>query len=386
MHSQINYGGVLQTYALQQFLIKEGFDVEVIDYWLSKNNNALTGGIIGQGLRKRQTVWWLAKKIFSNATGLSEIIRRTETYDFIHSSLKLSNHVYAKSAELKSFHYQYEFIVVGSDQVWNYNWFGTPNVFLLSETAAVKKVAYAASFGVKAIPEHRVEEYKTALEKFSYISVREDEGAAIVEKLNLPRPPVVLDPTLLLDSDDWKEILDQKNNDENYYMCYWLGDFSKIYKLLVRLAHEKQTVIKIFGDPSLLRKSYGAVVCCLVRLWLMMHPRMKCCFDAGPKDFLKSFYNSSGVVSDSFHALMFSSIFRKPVKIYINSNFSRKGMSSRITDFAEKYGLTNVVAFEIDGTPIQFEESPYEDFEKSILIDREFSKKVLFQMLEVGDD
>ena len=120
--------------------------------------------------------------------------------------------------------FQGEKIIVGSDQVWNYNCSGNDTTFLLDWCETSKKYSYAASFGVAELPEQQVPFFKEQLSKFRYISVREKTGQDICEKQLGLSAEVVLDPTLLLTKDEWANRFCIQAKDKKYILVY---SFSK---------------------------------------------------------------------------------------------------------------------------------------------------------------
>ena len=100
----------------------------------------------------------------------------------------------------KLFNNKFDYIIVGSDQVWNPYWF--PNIDFLKYIDKKKRISYAASFGVNEIPLNLQYSFKNTLKNMEYISVREDAGAKIIKDLIGKEVPVVVDPTLLLTTED----------------------------------------------------------------------------------------------------------------------------------------------------------------------------------------
>lgn len=355
LHSQINYGGVLQAYALQKFLSDRGLGAETIDYWFSADNNALTGGVTDQGGFSLHMLIRLLRNFFLNGIVISDIFRRKRTRDFLETHLRKSSQVYKSIQDLQKIS-GYDLIIVGSDQVWNYKWFGVPNPFLLSFLEdSIPRVSYAASFGFRELPPERLMEYKQGLSRFSRISVRERQSIDLVSQIAGKDPEWSVDPSLLLTREDWSEMVAGKEPTP-FLMCYWLGDLDRILKLLLELAKNKKMKVALYGDNKILRNAYGPLVSLLARFVLMIHPRIKCCFSSGPLEFLNSVAKCSGVVTDSFHMMMFACIFGKPFKVFVNSADHRKKMSARLIDFAKQCGLEEGVELEIPTSEITLQD------------------------------
>lgn len=209
----------------------------------------------------------------------------------------------------------YEKIIVGSDQVWNYGCTENDESFLLPNIET-KKYSYAASFGVSRLPEKQVEFFREQLSKFRYISVREKTGQNICkEQLGLAAE-VVLDPTLLLTKEEWRELLNIQSNNKKYILFYAFGSNKNLLATAKRLS--KLTGLPIYNISVRVNDFFGN----------------KVIKSAGPKDWVELFYNAAFVVTDSFHATAFSINFNKP---FYSFSYNKRG--SRITDLLNMLGL-----------------------------------------------
>jgi len=363
VHNQINYGGVLQAYALQKYLRDQNYDAELINYWCSRDNSYLDGGIIGKKISFKVLVR-LAIKFLKNGFIYADLKRRKRTIEFLRQHCRIGEKVYRDAEELKSLA-GYDCVIVGSDQIWNPKWHGVPNPFLLDFLPDdMKRISYAASFGVRDIDDDRQDEYANALKKFSSLSVREQEGVEIIKRLTGLDAEWVLDPTLLLAKDDWEELAAQGDNHaKGYVFCYWLGDLRKILRLLCLLAHERKVKIQLFADPHILESSYGKIKSIIARLVLVCMPQIRCRFDAGPLEFVQGICFADAVVSDSFHALMFACVYRKPVKIYLHSAEGRSKMSGRLKDFIRIFEIEGSIEAEVPTNCIDIYLPDYHHFE-----------------------
>lgn len=302
-----NYGNRLQNYALQTALQKIG--CEPISY-----------------VPFRPTYFkYFIKKLLRNESGsisetLSEIHRMKSFLVFDRNFVKTE--VVKESVFNKNLAEQCDYFVAGSDQIWNPNWgkYLYENMFLRFANRN-QRIAYAPSFGVNTIPVEWIEKYAIGLKEFSNLSVREDRGALIVKELIQQDVPVVLDPTMLLSEAEWIRVAKMPTSikkDEKYILTYFLGEISNDCKEYI----ENLNTIHNFKIYSLLDKSDKKL------------------FETGPSEFLALIYNAELVLTDSFHASVFSIIFKKSFIV-----FPRKGMgeemSSRLTTLLEKFSLTN---------------------------------------------
>lgn len=345
LHSQTNYGGVLQAYALQHFLSCNGHEAEVVDYWLDPTNTHL----LGKWLSQSKPLWYRVLRfplsVVRDGFVLSEIRRRKRTIQFLREHIKLSDCSYKTLGELSSIA-GYDAIIVGSDQVWHPFNILTPNPFLLSwlrqDSGRPRKIAYAASFGTGTIPASRTREYHDGLKDFDAIGSREEEGRELVKQLVGRDAVRVLDPSLLLSKKDWLELIPEVKSPrvEPYIFCYWLGDMDKLQPLLESLVKSGKHVKFLTdwkGGRRLFRRNLP------FRLFLLRTRRIQCCFDACPQEFIQLIAQAESVLSDSFHAMMFGTIFEKPMCIVHKSSKAREPMGARLLGFAQEYSIIDVV-------------------------------------------
>ena len=193
---------------------------------------------------------------------------------------------------------KYSDVIVGSDQLWlpvnvvadyyTLNW--VPN--------NINKISYATSFGFSNIDSKYNELYKSFLKRINHLSVREESGVKIVNKLGLDAK-LVCDPTLLLTRNEWEELIDDNRIiNEEYILCYFLGNNIDHRKFAEKL--KKETGLKIVSlNHSDEYVKYSEV-------FADYKP-----YDIGPMDFVNLIKHSKFVLTDSFHATVFSIIFNK---------------------------------------------------------------------------
>lgn len=352
LHSQLNYGGVLQCWALQTALKRLGHEVVVIDRWLDRENHYLE-----RGFNKKSRKWWLkawVRQLFG--TGYLRFwFRVWRTKRFISKNLLLTNYHFHSWDEAPK-DLGVDLVVVGSDQVWNPAfWYG--DAYLMHDAPDVPKVSYAASIGVSQLMDADRPKYLTALQRFKAISCRETEGVEICRDLGLNAVHTV-DPTQLIKASDWSLLIGSSGSlmqKRPILVCYFLGtDLSSVMPHLQAFARERKCRVKVFaGDwvhqpvlamPNTPRRMWR----CLRMNAKLLFSRVKIMEGEGPKEFVKAFSSATWVVSDSFHALMFSAIFNRNCRILAPQNAGRVKMFGRITEFA-KHVSGPLVANDIAG-------------------------------------
>ena len=295
-----NYGGILQAYALQTVLERMGHEVEVFDkpdqihrpLW----RNSMT-------FAKRLALRAIGKSVSLNYQKEHNIRERTKRK---YVNVFIQQHI--KRRELKSYDAissaDYDAIVVGSDQVWRQKFMPKMNVkipfLLFAEGWNIKRIAYAASFGTD-VWEYTVENTnaaKHAIQRFDAVSIREHSGVTLCKDyLDYHDAEQVLDPTLLLDRIDYEHIIEESDSTHKIngsLMCYVLDYtnekrqyISECAKVLDMIPFETNSKYEVKGA------SLEEIVQPPVEQWL------------------RSFRDSSYVITDSFHACVFSILFHK---------------------------------------------------------------------------
>lgn len=282
-HRAVNYGAILQTYALQQALKKEKIESEVIDYRDNKIDNTYK-------LFYNKS----PKRIVRDVMYYTILSKRNKNFQkFIDNNITLSQKKLVNVEQLKSIENNYDKFITGSDQVFNYrltNW--DKNYFLDFVSDNSKKNSYAASFGLEEIPDSEKDEYIRLLNNFNHISVREDTGEKIVKNLTNKKATVDLDPTFLIDKEEWKKIA-IKPKETNYIILFAMQKNDSIMKIATKLA-EKTGCEIIFITDSRKRRVKG-----------------KYKYSLSPEEWLGYFLNARYIVTNSFHGLAFSIIFNK---------------------------------------------------------------------------
>lgn len=346
-HSQLNYGGVLQCWALQTALEKMGHEVVVIDRWFDDSRN-IHNTIYDRMGWMQWVKFWICS--FLGLGYLNRWLRIRATKRFLREWLNLTPYHFVNWEGAPS-DLGVDLLVVGSDQVWHCGDWGDPRPYLLEGAPDILAIAYAASFGMTAIPKHvfskmnEVEAeqiYRIGLGRFKAISCREAAGARLCKELGANAEHVV-DPTLLLDAEDWKPLVDSvkcEAKKKPCLVCYFLSeDIEKAFELLEVFAKARKCCVKIFvnfGKEGLLPfpSSRNKAKTWLKGLEKRIFGGVTICASAGPKEFVRAFADATWVVSDSFHALMFSTVFKKNVRILRPKTEFRQKMFARIEEFA----------------------------------------------------
>ena len=212
---------------------------------------------------------------------------------------------------------EFDIFIAGSDQIWNNR---IQNIrlqdFLLSFAEKGKKNALSASFGVEELTDKEKFYYSPLLSEFSNISVREDTGAKIVKDLTGREVPVLIDPVMMLNAEDWVNVENEPDVEIStpYVLKYFLGsDESNI---------DIWAANNGFLVYDLMNRDNGKLYTC------------------GPGEFISLVRHAALICSDSFHCIAFSIIFSVPFIVY-ERNGKEDYMLSRMRTLLGKFGLNN---------------------------------------------
>ena len=314
MFGNSNYGCLLQCYAVKTILRKNGYESVIL---------VPTRHVAVEAIRK------YTKKVLRYLYGLINIpqhyiYNRLSMMDcFIKTNLdwKYVNTNKLKTGRLND---AYASFCVGSDQIWNpycieYN----PEIVFLPFIDSSHKLAISPSIATGVVPNTFIEACQKYLGDFKYISVREKDGAQLLENVLARHVPVMIDPTLLLDKSDWDRIADQSRikEDKDYLITYFLGE----------VCPERRIII------DELSKKYHLKVISMLDFNDKVH------YAVSPAEFLYLIKNAKLVCTDSFHATVFSLIWEKPFWVF-GKRIKGKAANdngSRIENLLELYGLDN---------------------------------------------
>lgn len=295
-----NYGGFLQEMALQDAIKGLGYECEIIDYEVSQEFNtfSLKRGIKNFSFDKIKKKLTKEKTILLSDSVSDLITKRKRAFD----KYRAHNLVLSKKmsySDLHSIDLNYEQLVCGSDQIWNPD-YNIPAFFLNFGRKDCRKIIYAASIGKDYLSRHQEKIYSKLLEVPDYISVREDSARKLISGITEKNVELVLDPTLLHQQEYWvKKADDSSLNHKNYIFCYFLNLTDEKVKSANEFARRNNC--EIIAIPYLHNEmeEYSEKL------------EGKLLSEVNPADFLNLIRNAEAVITDSFHATVFSIIFQK---------------------------------------------------------------------------
>ncbi|HAT4243749.1 polysaccharide pyruvyl transferase family protein [Clostridium perfringens] len=340
-----NYGNRLQNYAVQEILKKKGFIVETL------KNNEFSNFRKNYLLRKIRYSW-------NSSTYSKDLLRKNNFEEFnkkiIFSEKKINP--FSKC--------NYDYVIVGSDQVWNPNFSRLSDVDLLTFAEPKKRISFSASFGVEQLPEDISNKVAKEFKKFKGISVREDKGKDIINKMiERSDVEVLIDPTMMLTKEEWSVVSKKPNVElsKPFILRYFLSKPNvSVEEKINKIADENNMEIIDVLDP-----------------------KTKEIFSSGPSEFLYLISHSSLVCTDSFHACVFSILFDKPFLVFErNGNINK--MNSRIVTLLNKFKLQD----KLPGNVLDDDIFNHNYFEanKILEVEREKVSKFLDKYIEDNDE
>ncbi len=308
-----NIGNRLQNYALQEILREFNCDVYTPYYFAPeedtlkkriKNRIRIILGILKVTHYRESYLIFLRKKKFKKFDDL-----------YIQSHFKISfDALYMRDWSM------YNYAIVGSDQVWH-KWSGNEkelDFFYLRFFPGEKCIAYAPSFGFEEFPPADKEQHIEGIRHIGSISARELAGKHLIESVRKEDIPVVLDPTLLLTKEKWLKLskMPKKYINSEYILVYFLGEKRKYWDNIVSFAEQNRWKIINICDKE-----------------------NELFFDIDPNEFLWLISNSKYVLTDSFHACVFSILFHVDFTSFKRQQNGFTNMYDRIENLLEQFKL-----------------------------------------------
>ena len=303
-----NYGNRLQNYAVQECLKKFNNLVETI-------SNI-------KGRYGKKIIIYKIKDIVKKLPLINKKYTRYNNFMKFNKNINCSkyhideNHMHDDLGE------KYDCFFSGSDQVWNPNFNRLSDIDFLTFASKNKRNSFSASFGIDEIPDKLKGYYKNNLLQMNNISVREDRAKEmIVELTGRNDVEVLVDPTMLLNADEWDKVSkkpEQIKEEEKYILNYFLGELSDSRKSEIeRIAKENN--------------------CKIINIMDKRDPF----YVSGPSEFLYLEKNAFLICTDSFHSSVFAILYNRPFIIFDREQEGLKSMNSRIDTLIEKFNLKN---------------------------------------------
>ena len=336
-----NYGGLLQAYALQKVLKDMGHEVWFI------NRSSKEPSFVRQcaSLGKRIILKYVLKKstypiFIFNPTKEEEMIIGVYTNQFVKKHFPCITEKIIRNKDMICLNKEgFDAYVVGSDQVWRPGY--SPcitNYFLdfVEKDTKIKRIAYAASFGVSnwEFTEKQTADCSRLAKYFNAISVREDSGMDLCHKYLGVNAVHVLDPTMLLGTEDYIHLLDNEGKSTGNMMTYILDKTDEKEHMINDVAEKLKLLSYSVMPNKMLTKETRAEI-------------EECIYPPVTK-WLRGFIDAEFVVTDSFHGCVFSILFNKPFIVIGNPKRGMSRFNSLLKLFELENRLINITETKYD--------------------------------------
>lgn len=294
-----NYGNRLQNYAVECILKNMNFNANTI--W--EKNKININMKIKEKIKKilPLKIQWRRKQAFEKFT--NENTNKIEC-GYIKEEIE-----------------KFDYIVVGSDQIWNLKWQLYRNK-VLTEIDQNKIIAFSPSFGVSEVEKDKYDWYKKIITNIPYLSVRENRGKELIYELTGRNDvEVLIDPTMLLTPKEWDVVAKKPKflkEGKKYILNYFLGELPEEWNNEInRIAKENDcSIINLLDKNGIF-------------------------YECGPSEFLYLEKNAFLVCTDSFHSCVFAILYGNPFIVFDRKDKKEDNMNSRIDTLLEKFELND---------------------------------------------
>lgn len=301
-HWATNYGAVLQAWALQNYLMSIDLDAELIDY-------------VPKGLQASLLRCIKTKYPHEMRRRFDDYIKERNIEIFRKKYLRRSSVRYVDKAELLNTPPRYDYYISGSDQIWNpfFTMNGqrgiTLSYFLDFAPMNAERIAFSSSFGLSHIPDEMRKAIQPELSKYSKISTRESAGVDILKSMAIDGV-LTADPSLLLQADAYKSLLENEEQEDGGLFFYCLHGHRKDALRIVRNYADNES-LKLIEDDN-----------------------------KGIEAWLNHILNAEFVITNSFHGVVFCLLFHTPF-VAFEKKSEKRNMGGRITTLLKNVGLNN---------------------------------------------
>lgn len=377
-----NYGTNLQAYALYKSLTRLGYQVRLLHefdrgdfHWygrLHKKLRLFVGKLKGKAS-------WIEPKWGKHPLKMKRV------HEFEHRFIPMAQEICSQK-DWEAHQDQTDCFVVGSDQVWN-PYYLNPFFLLTDVRDDIRKIAYASSVGVPALPVDLQDTYVNAWERFDALGLRKLRTTKMIRKLASTPAVTVVDPTLLNERSDWEQLADKAEPIElpsgtvdlqaEYILAYFVGD-RVAYKNYLQSMQEKTGIATIYLLPmSKTHMDFKSI------------EGLQLIETAGPLEFLNLLRHAAWLCTDSYHACIMSLQFEVPLKVLLRfETRDKKSQNNRLLELIDRYqleeNLWDAQENPLEGETVSFQpmsESNRIKLRKAIEADRQVSLNFLIAAL-----
>lgn len=358
-HAISNYGSLLQSIATQWIIEQEGYECEIIDYVRDDEHYS----VVDRAFLKNKPEWNnnIIKKYLYLLLRQPSSIMAGKKFDVMREKYLHTTKRYHNAEELKKDKPIADLYITGSDQVWGKIATGEydGSYFLDFASNSDKKIAIASSFGHLPKDEEEKKWMNNLLKQYEKIAVREDSAVSFLKGLGIESEQV-LDPTLVIEADKWRSLVDKKIS-KKYILVYQIHNDKRVGKYAKKLAQK-------IGLP-------------LIRISPALHQWIregKLVYSPDICQFINYIDNAECLVTDSFHGTAFA--------INLNTNFieilPNTNTGSRNQSILNLVGLTDRILTDMEDFSFIDKKIDFKKVNSVLEVERKKSKAVLKEMLK----
>lgn len=367
-----NFGSALQAFATQSIVENLGYECEII---CEKNSSNRIAGYVKRLFNLSKLIICnpfeiknITKTLFTNTAKSLKISPESEKliHEFCCILLNLNVYTYhnlKKRAKEK----RYKGFFCGSDQIWNGAILEDLNLRFLRFAPYEKRIAWAPSFGGNKIAVYNEKRFKKYISEIKHLSVREQSGADLIKKIIEKKAPILCDPVMLFTAEGWREkyqLYSKVLNPHDYILAFFIDEptDAAISYIIQYLKNHEISIISFGYQYTKLRKISGLVY-----------------YDGNPFDFISLIDHARIVLTDSFHATIFSVIFHTQFYVFRRQYQHNQNQSVRVTDFLKAVSLEKCFEAKESMAELSFERADQYIIEK-----REKTLKYLSGILQIN--
>lgn len=340
-----NYGSMLLTYATQKLLEAKDFDVEILNYSRQSLQEAISfkellhALAVRDGSKNKPAIvrFAMAIALYSSEMTMAKVVK-----DFMDKYINISPIRYLNEESLLNNTPEADIYCTGGDQMWNEqcNFHKTLREFYLTFAPKDKpKVSFSTSIGKEQFDEWELPEVLPLLKEYDLISVREANTKPYFDSLGINNVYHLIDPTLLLPKENWKEIVASRQIKEDYILLYEIsrkGNLTACAKELARKTGKKLVRINRYALDKI---RVGKSILCPT-----------------PEEWLSLFCHADAVVTNSFHGVVFSTIFERQFVLVPGANPTRLENMMNTLGISGRSCSDPAKVLEVYKTPIDYSE------------------------------
>ena len=363
--SGYNYGSSLQALAGKTILKELGYDCQLV---------AMKSLVKGRDIRLKKLLTILVRSLMLRGKNGSKSLsiyqnsyNKTMIGDsaslFIRFSDEYLQPNYLSWDGMKKAAKEAVACFAGSDQIWNSSTMYVDPMYYLRFAPAEKRVALAPSFGRDFVADYNKEKIGKWISEFAYLSVRDDSGVKLIKEMTGREAIQLVDPTLKVDGETWKNILGIDDKESNYILAYFLDKPSElarkaITELRAALKYEVIAIPYQFDDMSYCDKMVSS----------------------GTIEFLDLINNAKCVLTDSFHGTAFSINLHTPFYVFSRAYGTAHSQNSRVESILKKVKMQ--ARFEPKDVLVQYDQIDFAYSESVLIEERKNAREYISNALK----